>query len=439
MNSETVKIFGAIDGIALAGKTISISGWTFAETNGQRKAVEKLILNHEELTTATHFNRADIDPDNTFGFRIQIESIEVLASIYFNIHHLTATSGSSAGQLKFWSKLNNKVLAILVQSKIEKGDERSIADLASPLVALAEHTSGSETAPQNIPVQLGLLNIDRSVIVGKEGHLFLYGGTNELNKQYSCGPSQTIVDLWTNLILSRAARSSEQGARYLQVFIPEKQSVLPELFPETIGAPTQLLRIIQEDINSSKHILDAHKILRSLFIIEGLNPFRKTDSHLSFFGALSLANAFHRRISGNDFAINHPTLLCRYASGDLGRKFGFGSILEQLVSPDESTWEFAQNVPNITQLVDPPQGHMGIMRSWRHDKPLIDKKVLVFGNSMFERGVNSTSLSWWMSRIFREFIFVWSPNMNDDLVAQHRPDLVICQTVERFMLSIPPA
>lgn len=437
MNDEIIKIFGAIDGIALTGNTIAISGWAFADIDGQRKAVDSLLFNSNELPKVTHFNRPDIDQDNTFGFQVEATSIEMVASIYFNIQPLSARSGISSGQLKFWSKLNNKILAILLREKIEKGDEKSIADLASPLVALIDQTPYSEIAPQDLTVQLGMLNIDKSVIVGKEGHLFLYGGTNELKKQYDCKPSQTTVDRWTNLISNRAARSKELGAKYLQVFIPEKQSVSPELFPDSITTPTPLLQIIQNHERSSKHILDAHNVLRTLFTINGLHPFRKTDSHLSFHGALSLANALHQEISGKDIAMDQPRMFHEYASGDLGKKFGFGNVLEKLNSPDESSWDFAKNKPNIIRRVDPQQGHTGTMRAWKQEKPLLDKTVLVFGNSMFERGINPSGLSWWMSHIFREFIFFWSASMDDKLIALHRPDIVICQTVERFMPSVP--
>ena len=46
-------------------------------------------------------------------------------------------------------------------------------------------------------------------------------------------------------------------------------------------------------------------------------------------------------------------------------------------------------------------------------------------------------LSWWFARIFAEFHFVWDPRMDAEYVAAEKPDWVICQTVERFLPSVP--
>ena len=62
---------------------------------------------------------------------------------------------------------------------------------------------------------------------------------------------------------------------------------------------------------------------------------------------------------------------------------------------------------------------------------------MVFGNSFFERGAQSWRLSWWFKHFYREFIFCWNPALDLELVEKFQPDLVICQTVERFLTQIP--
>ena len=70
-------------------------------------------------------------------------------------------------------------------------------------------------------------------------------------------------------------------------------------------------------------------------------------------------------------------------------------------------------------------------------RPLSPKTVLIFGNSMFGLGGSPVSLSWWLSCIFVQTLFVWSASFQEKHVDDFRPSLVICQTVERFLLSLP--
>ncbi len=86
---------------------------------------------------------------------------------------------------------------------------------------------------------------------------------------------------------------------------------------------------------------------------------------------------------------------------------------------------------------DPEQGHLGITRKFINQNAPINKRVLCFGNSFFERGGTSRCLTWFFARLFREFIFIWSPAMEKRVILRERPDIVLCQTIERFLYRIP--
>jgi len=57
--------------------------------------------------------------------------------------------------------------------------------------------------------------------------------------------------------------------------------------------------------------------------------------------------------------------------------------------------------------------------------PRYKKKVLVFGNSFFSTGQHSGQLSWWFSRLFQDFMFVWTPEVDWDLVGEYQPDYLL--------------
>ena len=63
--------------------------------------------------------------------------------------------------------------------------------------------------------------------------------------------------------------------------------------------------------------------------------------------------------------------------------------------------------------------------------------MVVFGNSFFDLGGSARTLSWWCARAFSEFHFTWSPDMDEDYVRNANATWVVCQTVERFMPSVP--
>ena len=87
---------------------------------------------------------------------------------------------------------------------------------------------------------------------------------------------------------------------------------------------------------------------------------------------------------------------------------------------------------------DPPGGgHVGTRYVWKNASAIVPMKVVAFGNSYFERGGDAGALSWWFARLFAEFHFVWDPRMDADYVAAEKPDWVICQTIERFLPSVP--
>jgi hypothetical protein len=61
----------------------------------------------------------------------------------------------------------------------------------------------------------------------------------------------------------------------------------------------------------------------------------------------------------------------------------------------------------------------------------------VFGNSFFHNGNLPNQLSWWAKHFFAELTFVWDPALDWSVVDEVRPDIVVAQTVERFLHRVP--
>ncbi len=66
---------------------------------------------------------------------------------------------------------------------------------------------------------------------GKDGWLFLTGGTNEVADQYrQSRPMDRVLRQWRRQILRRIRRAQTFGARYLHLVVPEKLSVYEDRF-----------------------------------------------------------------------------------------------------------------------------------------------------------------------------------------------------------------
>ena len=46
-------------------------------------------------------------------------------------------------------------------------------------------------------------------------------------------------------------------------------------------------------------------------------------------------------------------------------------------------------------------------------------------------------MSWWFARWFRTYHFVWRADVPPGLVEKLKPDIVLCHTVERFLIEVP--
>jgi hypothetical protein len=210
---------------------------------------------------------------------------------------------------------------------------------------------------------------------------------------------------------------------------------LKDLYPFKIETPSPNFLSIQNRFIDEKFYFDAYGSLLKFYKEFNISPFSKNDSHLNFIGSQFLIKEF-LSFMGRKIEIASPILEDVFVSGDLGRKYGHGGIGGYEFMPVAESWDFSKITPKLLDKFD-PVGHGGIYRKWRNDDFFLDKKVIVFGNSFFERGINYNDLSYWFSRVFRETIFVWTNKFDKELIALENPDVVVCQSIERFIGTTP--
>jgi hypothetical protein len=119
---------------------------------------------------------------------------------------------------------------------------------------------------------------------------------------------------------------------------------------------------------------------------------------------------------------------------DLGSKYQNSPILENIEMPGREEVSGYEVDLNQVECVLPRDGNnSGTQIRWVNHSATQTLTVLAFANSFFERGGDATTLSWWAARSFKEFHFCWETNIDFSYVEKIKLDIVICQTVERFL------
>jgi hypothetical protein len=295
-------------------------------------------------------------------------------------------------------------------------------------------------SPFLLPV--GLKSSGDVAVIGYNGQIFILGGSNELLAAYNNEKANprliSIASDWLNLFRQRASKLQKLGVRYLQVNFPDKSSVIPEKFPINIRVPTALMALIDEGALADPEIAPIYpKVIASLQNDPRRdNLYQKTDSHLAAYGChrMMLDILWHLGIEiPLKTSFGKRVLSC----GDLGGKYQGATPLEVLELPEDG--DFAEYERGLVRkeycLQD---GHNRGARSvWVNSSAPVPLRVVAFANSFFGLGDVPTVLTWWAARCFREFHFIWETKMDENYVRAVGPDVVICQSVERFMWDVP--
>jgi hypothetical protein len=447
MSNDAPIIKGFVE--ALVNNRV-LSGWVYRKGQSEAFSDELVIsvYNAQDLTllgigacTVPRSDLALVKVNNTFGFQITLDyaiTFALLPSIVITVsskearfsHNLTYTAGLQKKIAR--SQFQNNLRA-LCDDAVAKNDTFVMSTLKQIIdydwnVDNEINPSKDEMTQVHIPI--GQVSRGKIAVSGREGHFFLYAGSNNLDKLYARKGSPAFKH-WIEVIQARQNKANERGAKFLQLIIPEKQSVLPELYPNEIQVPTENLQLLEEELAAKNiaYVLSGSSLYSQVEQKETI--FKKTDTHFTTAGAkLTVSGMLTKFDLSSKLATTE--FKEKLISGDLGNKYmgaNFTESIQLLVSHFE---------PTIIKQHNPAKGaHLGIMRAWENQNAPNKLKVIVFGNSFFERGGDSTSLSWWFARLFSEFQFYWSSSCDWSIIEKEQPDIIICQTIERFLTRIP--
>ncbi len=279
----------------------------------------------------------------------------------------------------------------------------------------------------------GDVSPDGLAIVGRAGHLFIYGGTND-NVTAQRGEMQmpaSWAEEWRALVTERRAEARRAGRKLVCVIVPEKIAVYDDYFPLDLTSANlrPVLRLLDDGGLPLVYPIDALRAARK----DG-DTYLLTDSHLTLRGNAQLAVATLEALGVSASTDAESTTQEFVYAGDLGRHFNPPIVeIRKVVKPSEATIVF----DNSAYLVS-VGAHLGTIRVFRNDRAQDKRTVVVFGDSYSFGEDGYPGLSWFLARAFREVHFVWVPfGWDPDYLDSANADLVVCQMAERFVVRVP--
>jgi hypothetical protein len=279
------------------------------------------------------------------------------------------------------------------------------------------------------------------VHVGRDGWLFLIGGTNGVLDQYRSTFSWwRLLRAWARLVEARAARARSLGITYLHFVVPEKLSIYEHrtdgLAYDPAKSPARRLARRLLNVPAYFDLLGPMRAAR-----DGSVPlYYRTDTHWTYDGCLFAYRLLLRACgavppAGIGDRPRYETSKVRDLADKLPERqaeAGSHGVIDQharriYASPLVEAYEAAGQAPSL---------HVGAHVVYRNEMPEADPRtVVLFGDSYSHFApIMFTGL---LAETFREVHFVWSSSLDWTYIERIRPDLLIFEMAERFMKRLP--
>ena len=283
----------------------------------------------------------------------------------------------------------------------------------------------------------GVVSPGGVAVSGHDGYLFIGDGANRWERQYlgelTIAPSWT--EAWRALFARRQTEAAARGVSLWNFVIPEKQVVYPEKrWGETLpNGDKRPLKQLMAGLDGTARLVypDA-----ALLAAKAPAPvYFRRNSHWTMSGCcaamemLFLAMAV-RLGAGGGFADVAFAVERHHAQHDLSVHFFATPPTEEFISLTT-----AGEVTDNNRRFELTGRHTGSSYVVRNSTASDGRKVIVFGDSYgLDMGVTAA-----LSAVFAEVVFVWSKAVVWDLVARYAAQLVLWESAERYLATVPEA
>ncbi len=286
----------------------------------------------------------------------------------------------------------------------------------------------------------------RDVHRGREGWLFLIGGSNDALRYYTSPDAFTDVAMqaWMRLLRERRERCRDLEAAYMHLIVPDKLAVYHDKFdgslPYRARSPASRIPQAARDAGLGDVVVD---ILPAFMRARRrARLYWQTDTHWTFEGCLVAYRVLCDRLG-----LEADADIVRGDSDSFELLLDLGQKLDPPVREQFYTGRVAQRARRVSvnPLVSWKERH-GLENDGglhvgsnvvfcNHHADAARKCAVLFGDSFSE--YRTHLLTGMLAETFRELHFVWSAGIDWNYVRRVRPDLVITELAERFAGQVP--
>ena len=286
-------------------------------------------------------------------------------------------------------------------------------------------------------------------LVGKKGWLFLCNDSNDAIGQYTgqLKLTSTILEQYVNQYRKTQSIYRDRGIYYLLTITPGKESLYSEFLPDSVIASTNLTAKDQFiaavnpeldiDILDLKPVLLANKSRGQLCY--------KTDSHWNYLGAMIACQAIIEKLREKftnipEFDENAFTLIegnegtCDL-SGKTRLNYIDGKYVENVEHIEQSVAVCAISVryeKKAIELLEHPYKELSKTRPTRLFK---NEQSANLPRAIIIRDSYADWMIPFLSEYFSECLFVWARYVEQAVVESFKPDVIIEQVVDRFLVA----
>lgn len=267
------------------------------------------------------------------------------------------------------------------------------------------------------------------VIQGKDGWLFLDRDSNKILQQITgeLTFSERRLLQWQYVLETRHLWLKEKGISYFFLVAPNKECVYPEYLPDEVRlSEARCVNQLIQHLQSNACFQIIYPLSELLIAKTKLPVYRIQDTHWNAFGAFVAYQSLMQKIAQT---IGVPILQSASLSffecskpGDLGIKL---NLLQ------DTTLEVKFIDGKSSSCVINNQVHnRGNFLVFEHQNKSLPTAILFRDSFAIE-------LLPFIAESFSRLIVSWQPNIDYILIQREKPDIVISEQVERYLIDIP--
>lgn len=279
----------------------------------------------------------------------------------------------------------------------------------------------------------GAHSLNETAVAGARGQLFIGQGSNRWEGHYlgRVDIEPPWFEAWRGMLAARQEEARRRGVELWNLVIPEKQVVLPELrWPQPLpsGDRRPFAQLLAK-------LAPEHRVfyaLDALLATKAEGPvFFVRNSHWCPNGCLVAVRALLQAMGVTaDFdALRFAYEVVR-GPHDLPMHF-FENPFKVQAGNLRANGEYTFEHHNLQITGRLTGSHYGIRNPAAPDP----RRVIVFGDSFsYDAGVTAA-----LSAVFREASFFWGKSVDWTQVERQQADIVLWESAERFMVTLPQA